>query len=171
MESSKPLHYTRKERLELLCYDVPEQIYKSIARCLEPRRLYICSPWLSELSLPLESRKLPIFALITGRLSSIRRFEVYTRPPSERDERHREAIDKLKDLRATILTCEILHAKIYAVEAKWGSFTIIGSVNLTRSARSNIEVAIKVVDEYFVHRVIGVLKEYIRPLCIPYKVG
>ena len=124
--------------LTLIMEDIPGNFLRLLKqRAEDVARIIIISPWISE-------RKL------AHRISEIiRQFSistyVITRTPD--DEINQESLSHLKSAGSTISINDSVHAKIYVCETKpekvHNSFAIVGSANLTRSARfHNIEVGV-----------------------------
>jgi len=134
--------------LSIVRRNIPGTFYR-LARSIADRisRVVIVSPWISDPS-------------VVGLSKIIRQFGIATYVVSRRPEtlKGKEALDLLKAAGATININKMVHAKLYACEAKpesiRDSFAIVGSANLTRNARlANIEVGILIsgVSDTYLH--------------------
>jgi hypothetical protein len=104
------------------------------------KRLYIISPWISEIT---EGASLP-FDLLLRRLKEDRTtVYVVTRPPEERW--HEIAIARLADTgRANIAFVSDLHVKLYTAVTSQGAFAMLGSANFTQQSLTNREIGLLV---------------------------
>jgi len=146
------------EDFKILLQDIPAQLYNELSNVHEVMGIYFCSPWLTELGIP------GFVKLLQSKLQNKARFEILTRPPE--DLGHIKMSQKLqRDCNAKIYVNKILHAKIYIVQAKEGSFAFFGSPNLTKAARSNLEIAIETYNNKFIDNLFNAFEIHFKPLC------
>lgn len=144
---------------KIIVYDVPSKLYEGIVNTNDVVGIYFCSPWISELGLP-------SFIKLLKNKADGKIFEILTRPPTPENPWHEEMLNLLhQQCKAQIFINPILHAKLYIVIARVGSFAIFGSPNLTKNARSNIEIAVITHDDLFINRLFNIFQIYLKPLC------
>lgn len=104
------------------------------------KRLYIISPWISELT---EGASLP-FDLLLRRLEEYgTTVYVVTRPPVEAW--HATAVARLAETRrANIAYVPDLHVKLYTALTNQGAFAMLGSANFTQQSLINREIGLLV---------------------------
>jgi hypothetical protein len=152
-------HWGNLTSFNILLYDVPAKIYEGLANATSIFGIYFCSPWLSEIGIPGFAKLLQIKA-------KDRPFELLTRPPTEDAPWHLEMLNALhQQCKAKIYCNPVLHAKLYIVMAESGGFAVFGSPNLTKTARSNIEVAIITYDKSFIDRLFNIFQIHLKTLC------
>jgi len=147
------------ERFRILLYDIPARIYEGLTAAQNVFGIYFCSPWLSEIGIPGFVNLLQV----KGRNKA---FEVLTRPPPKDAPWHLQMMNILsEECKAKIYCNPVLHAKLYIVMAESGAFAVFGSPNLTKTARSNIEVAIITYDKSFIDSLFNIFQIHLKTLC------
>jgi Putative DNA-binding domain len=104
------------------------------------KRLFIISPWISELSQP----AVLTFDQVLARLvSDTTTAYVVTRPPTE--PWHHQALERLGDTgRANVALVPDLHVKLFTARTDTGTFAMLGSANFTQQSLSNREIGVLV---------------------------
>ena len=147
------------DRFKVLLYDIPAKLYEELGKSNDVLGTYFCSPWLSDLEIP------GFMQLLHSKIKN-RPFEILTRPPLNEDKWHKETLNILhKECGAKIFINPVLHAKMYIIIAKNGSFAVFGSPNLTRNARTNIEVALITYDKPFIDHLFNIFQIHIKVAC------
>ena len=143
----------------LALYDIPSRLYDGLANAKNVFGVYFCSPWLSELGMA------GFIELLQVKVKQ-KPFEILTRPPAPENPWHEEMLNIFyRKCNAKIYYNPILHAKIYVVMAQSGAFAIFGSPNLTKAARSNIEVAIITHNKSFIDSLFNIFQIHLKSLC------
>lgn len=146
-------------KFQILIYDVPERLYLELAKTRNVFGIFFCSPWISEVGIH-------NFFKLLQKKSKGKIFEILTRPPFKEEVWHREMIKALSDkCNARIYCNRTLHAKLYLVVAETGSFAIFGSPNLTKAARSNLEVALITYSSSFIDKLFNVFQIHLKGSC------
>lgn len=144
---------------KIIVYDAPSKLYEGLINTTGVVGIYFCSPWITELGLP------GFIELLKNKTEG-KIFEILTRPPTPENPRHEEMLISLhQQCNAQIFANPILHAKLYVIIARIGSFAIFGSPNLTKTARNNLEIAVITHDDLFISRLFNVFQIYLKPLC------
>ena len=152
-------HFQNYDKFRILLYDIPAKLYEGLAVAKNVFGIYFCSPWLSDLGIP-------GFVKLIQTRGRQKPFEVLTRPPSPDNSWHMKMLtDLCEKCDAKIYYNSVLHAKIYVVMAQSGAFAIFGSPNLTKTARSNIEVALITYDKSFIDRLFYIFQIHLKRLC------
>lgn len=147
------------EKFKILLYDIPYKLYEGISLARNVFGVYFCSPWLSELGIR------GFISLLRSKIKN-RPFEILTRPPTDDIPWHRDMVNMLRhQCNAKIYCNPVLHAKMYIVIAQSGGFAIFGSPNLTKTARSNIEVALMTYDKSFIDSLFNIFQVHLKRLC------
>jgi len=139
--------------------NIPEVLFKRISgiKFDDISGFYVCSPYLSSLRDRQEFLK---------KVGNEKDLFVITKPPEEVDETwHSNQFEFLKnDCKAKVSTIEHLHAKMYILQAGNRSFAMIGSMNLTYNAASNVEAAIFTTDSAIFHEQWNVFTKQLFPM-------
>lgn len=117
---------------------VVAQFLDVLARTRGWNKVYIVSPWLSEVSEP----GVPSLHQLAKRLQDERATAyVVTRPPLETW--HEQAIQTLEQSRrASIALVPELHSKLYCARTAEADFALFGSANLTQQSFRNLELGL-----------------------------
>jgi hypothetical protein len=109
-----------------------------LARSHGWNRIFLISPWMSEISDP----GLPTVAQIANRLKYDRATAyIVTRPPLE--SWHEAVLETLEQTRrANIAIVPELHTKLYCASTAQAEFALLGSANFTQKSLSNIELGV-----------------------------
>lgn len=111
-----------------------------LARSHGWKRLYIVSPWISEI---VANTSMTFDQILTRIVADGTTVYVVTRPPEE--DWHEDAIRLLGETtRANIALVPNLHAKLYTAHTASGSFAMLGSANFTQQGLINRELGLLV---------------------------
>ena len=113
-----------------------------LARSPDWKRLYIVSPWISNIT---EGASMTLSQLLRRVTDDRAMVYVVTRPPE--DSVHQDAIDQLGATnRANVAIVPNLHMKLFTAQTAFGSFAMLGSANFTQGSLSNAELGVLVND-------------------------
>jgi hypothetical protein len=124
--------------VQLFTRRVIAQFLRVLARSHGLTRIFLITPWISELTEP----GVPSLRQLAKRLRDEQATAyVVTRPPI--DEWHESAIQTLEESRrANIVLLPNLHTKLYCASTAEAEFALFGSPNLTQSSLANIELGL-----------------------------
>jgi len=148
-------------KTELMTGDIPQQLFDILfGLAVESiNGFYICSPFLSELS-------------ITGAQEHLKKIgfkkslEVITRPITKHTQVwQKEQYDYLKkECKARMSVIDNLHAKMYILSADDASFAMSGSMNFTKGASSNVEIGIITRDAELYSSHYNAFHQFLKPM-------
>lgn len=148
----------KTENFWIISRDIPRQLHYRLANAKNIIGIYFCSPWFSKPDIP--GFKSVLHDKTRGKI-----FEVLTRPKEEAPWHEEMLIFFRLECNAKIYINPILHAKLYIVIAQIGSFAIFGSPNLTKAARSQLEVAILTYNKSFIDMLFNIFQIRLKRLC------
>jgi hypothetical protein len=122
----------------LLTRRVIGEFLNILARSRGWNKLYIVSPWLSEVSEP----GVPSLLQVAKRLQDEKATAyIVTRPPV--DAWHEQAVEIFERSRqASIALVPELHSKLYCARTAEADFALFGSANLTQASLRNLELGL-----------------------------
>jgi hypothetical protein len=104
------------------------------------KRIFIVSPWISELSDPAVLSFDQVLARLTTDTTTA---YIVTRPPTE--DWHERALQRLGETgRANVALVPDLHVKLFTARTDTGTFAMLGSANFTQQSLSNREIGVLV---------------------------
>jgi hypothetical protein len=124
--------------VRLLTRRVIVQFLETLARSQAWNKVYIITPWMSEISEP----GVPSLAQVAKRLQDEQATAyVVTRPPV--DVWHENALRTFDEShRANVVLVPDLHTKLYCASTAQANFALFGSANLTQKSLRNVELGI-----------------------------
>lgn len=126
--------------LQMVTRRVIAAFLESLAVSYGWKKLYLVSPWISDLS---NECGLSLGQLLKAAADYDAAIYVVTRPPIVEHEWHQDAVDRISSSGvASVVFLPELHTKLYCAYTHNGAFALLGSANLTVNSLANQEIGL-----------------------------